>query len=222
MSGARRRLHVLVEGSTEEAIVRQVIAPHLESFGWDVTTSIVITKRPNAGPAHRGGVSSWAELRRRIRKLLGDSSLDVLTTVIDYYGFPSDAPGMSNRPAGSAMERVGYVEKACAADIDDDRFVANLALHEVEAWVFAAPDQLANLFGKPALAEKLRADARRAGGVEMINDGPSTAPSKRILCYVPTYSKTADGPLAISELGLGPLRDQCPHLHQWLCRLEGR
>jgi hypothetical protein len=50
--------------------------------------------------------------------------------------------------------------------------------------------------------------------------GPATAPSKRLLTHYPAYDKPLDGPLAVCELGLGKLREQCPHLDQWLARLE--
>jgi Domain of unknown function (DUF4276) len=59
-----------------------------------------------------------------------------------------------------------------------------------------------------------------AGGPELVNDGPDTAPSKRILKAYPTYRKVVDGPDAIELLGLGALRTVCPHLDAWLKRLE--
>jgi len=104
---------------------------------------------------------------------------------------------------------------------NDPRFVPHLALHETEAWVFAACDQLGELFDNPAIAKKLRADVQEAGGVELINDDPATAPSKRLIRYYPGYVKNLDGPLAIGALGLDALRNQCPHLDSWLDRLSG-
>lgn len=95
----------------------------------------------------------------------------------------------------------------------------HLVLHELEAWVFAAADELGLLHG-PEIAEKLRADEKLAGGPELVNDDPATAPSKRILRYCPGYAKTSDGPMAIEELGLSRLRARCPHLDAWLRPLE--
>jgi hypothetical protein len=74
------RLHLLLEGQTEETITRDIIGPHLESVGWFVAWSIIKTKRPAVGPAHRGGVGSWAHIERDVRLLLRDSSLTVVTT----------------------------------------------------------------------------------------------------------------------------------------------
>lgn len=215
-----RRLHLLVEGQTEETIVKDTVAPYLEDMGWYVDCSVVKTKRPASGPAHRGGVSCWAHIERDVRLLLQDSSIAVLTTLLDYYAFPADAPGMAGRPNGDAATKVEHVERAMEAAIGDERFLANLVVHEIEAWVFAACEQLGSLCDDVALARRLRQDVDKAGGPELVNDGPSTAPSKRLLRYRRDYVKTLHGPLAIDDLGLPKLREQCPHLDQWFAKLE--
>ncbi|GAA2971858.1 hypothetical protein LV75_005897 [Actinokineospora diospyrosa] len=71
MSDRLRRLHLLVEGYTEEAAVTEVLKPHLEQAGWAVTFSIIATRRVVSGPSNRGGVATWAKLKREIRLLLG-------------------------------------------------------------------------------------------------------------------------------------------------------
>jgi hypothetical protein len=217
-----RRLHLLVEGQTERIVVRDVLQPYLESTGWLVGSSIVATKRPATGPARRGGVSSWGKLEREIRRLLRDSGLDVLTTIVDYYAFPQDGPGMDTRPVSGAVQRVTHVEKALAKVIGDPRFVPHLTLHEVESWVFAAADQLGEWLGSRELAERLTFDSAAAGGPELVNDAPATAPSKRLLGYRSDYVKTEDGPAAIMELGVAGLRSRCPHLDGWLSELYRR
>ena len=87
-----------------------------------VSYSIIKTKRPAVGASYRGGVTSWKHVEREIRLLLRDTSIGVLSTLIDYYGFPDDAPGMADRPAGDAMARVVHVERAQADAIMDRRF----------------------------------------------------------------------------------------------------
>lgn len=196
-----------------------VLRPHLESLGWVTSLSLVKTKRPAVGPAHRGGVTTWAQVERDVRLLLNDSSIDVLTTVLDYYAFPDECPGMATRPAGDAYARVEHGERCLAQAVGDRRFRPNLVLHELEAWVFAAADELALLHG-PDLANRLKRDVAIAGGPELVDDGPTTAPSKRLLDYCPTYLKTSDGPAAVEELGLARLRAACPHLDAWLRTFE--
>lgn len=219
MTGAVRRVHLLVEGQTEEVVADSVIRPHLEGLGWVTSLSLIKTKRPASGPSHKGGITGWTQVRRDIRLLLNDTSLDVLTTLFDYYAFPADCPGMANRPPGDAYERVAHVEHCLAEAVGDRRFRPNLVVHELEAWVFAAAEELGEFFG-PELADRLRGDVSIAGGPELVNDGPATAPSKRLLDYCPGYVKTVDGPLAIQDLGLARLREQCPHLDGWLRAFE--
>jgi uncharacterized protein DUF4276 len=216
-----RRLHILVEGQTEEVVVNNVIGPYLSSEDLYVTTSILKTK-PAAGsdPAHAGGVSSWAKISREIKLLLGDTSTAMLTTLIDYYGFPDDAPGMADRPIGSPYARVEHVESALARAIDSGRFLPHLVLHEIEAWVLADCSRLSDLLGNSSDAERLAQVVAAESSPEMVNDGIDTAPSKRINGAYPMYRKTLYGPLAIADIGLEEIRRQCPHADRWLSMLE--
>lgn len=214
-----RRLHLLVEGQTEESVVRDELRPYLARHDIWVTYSLIATKRPAGGPNFKGGVTNWPKLERELRLLLRDSSLDMLSTVIDYYGFPDDGPGMRDRPVGDAYSRITHVEQAMAAVIGDRRFIPHLALHELETWVFASGDELGALHGDPALSRKLAGDVMTAGGPELVNDGPGTAPSKRLATYCPGYSKTLDGPIVIAEVGIVEIRRTCPHLDDWLTTL---
>jgi trehalose-6-phosphate synthase len=55
---------------------------------------------------------------------------------------------------------------------------------------------------------------------ELINDGETTAPSKRILKLIPTYKKITDGIIIARKIGLEIMREKCPHFNQWLTQLE--
>jgi hypothetical protein len=216
-----RKLHILVEGQTEEVIVNNVIGPYLSGEDLYVTTSILKTKPPAGGyPAHKGGASSWAKILREIRLLLGDTSTRMLTTLIDYYGFPYDAPGMADRPIGSPYARVEHVESALADAVDSGRFLPHLVLHEIEAWVLADCSRLADLLGNSSEATRLAQVVATESGPEMVNDGTDTAPSKRIKDIYPAYIKTLYGPLAIADIGLDEIRRQCPHADRWLNAIE--
>jgi hypothetical protein len=217
-----RRLHVLVEGQTEEAVARNVIAPFFTSGESHVTFSICPTSRPASGPAFKGGISAWAKLQPVLRNLLRDTSITVLTTLIDYYGFPKDGPGMLQRPRGTARRRVEHVEQALSAAIGDHRFLPHLALHEIEAWVLADCGRLGEFMGDSGPAAGLQRLVTQAGGPEQVNDGAETAPSKRILKAYPRYVKTADGPQIMTAAGLPAIRAACPHADAWLAKLETR
>ena len=197
-----RRLHILCEGQTEDVIARNAIEPHLSAAGVQVSWSIFTTKRPAGGPAFKGGLSRWPKLERELRLLLQDSSTTVLTTMFDYYAFPPDAPGMADRPSGSPYDRVRHVESALSEAIEDKRFLPNLVLHEIDAWVLADCGRLGQVLGDSGPAAELERIVQRESGPEMVNDGTDTAPSKRIIRAYPQYTKTIDGPLVIADAGL--------------------
>lgn len=215
-----QKLHILVEGQTEEVIVNNVIAPYLASGDLYVTTSILETKRPAAGPSIKDGVSSWAKILRDIRGLLEDTSMRMLTTLIDYYAFPGDAPGMTDRPTGTPYSRVEHVEAALLSAIDSGRFLPHLVLHEIEAWALVDCSRLTDLLGSSPDAASLAQVVAHESSPEMINEGVLTAPSKRIKSAYPAYNKTLDGPLAIADIGLDDIRRQCPHMNRWLSSIE--
>jgi hypothetical protein len=215
-------LHILCEGQTEEIIAGEVMDPHLSATDLRVTWSTFTTKRPAGGPAFKGGVSRWPKLERELRRLLHDSSTTVLTTMFDYYAFPSDAPGMADRPNGSAYDRVRHVESALARALDDRRFLPNLVLHEIEAWVLADCGRLGEAMGDGRPAAELERIVQQASGPELVNEGINTAPSKRIMNAYSRYTKTVDGPMVIADAGLDSIRSSCPHMDSWLRGVEER
>ncbi|MEU8394092.1 DUF4276 family protein [Nonomuraea sp. NPDC048892] len=143
-----------------------------------------------------------------------------MTTMLDYYGLPADAPGMATRPSGSPYDRVTHVERAMADTIGHSRFLPHLVLHELEAWVLVGHEALGELTGDDALAQAVRAMVTQARGAELVNDGVSTAPSKRLLRLYPRYRKTSDGPLVIAEIGIDTIRSTCPHADAWFSAMN--
>jgi Domain of unknown function (DUF4276) len=83
--------------------------------------------------------------------------------MFDYYAFPADAPGMADRPHGSPYARIQHVESALVKAIDDKRFVPNLILHEIEAWVFADCSRLGEVMGNLGPAAELESIVRPLG-----------------------------------------------------------
>jgi hypothetical protein len=215
-------LHILCEGQTEEIIAREVIGPHYAAADIRITQSIFTTRRPAGGPAFKGGLSRWPKLERELLLLLRDTSTTVLTTMIDYYAFPADAPGMADRPSASPYDRVRHVESALARAVEDRRFVPNLVLHEIEAWVLADCDRLGAVMGDGGPAAELARIVRQESSPELVDDGIDTAPSKRIMNAYPQYAKTIDGPLVIADAGLDSIRRSCVHANGWLREIEAR
>jgi len=214
-----KRALVLAEGQTEERFVKDVVAPQLLERGLIVTPTILTTKTVKNGPNFKGGVNSYAKIRRDLTRLLGDPTA-LVTTLIDYYGLPSDTPGTDSRPSGSALARVEYVEQAIATNLGSPpKFVPFLILHEFEALLFTSPEIVAAVVTAPERTPNLIA-AGQGLQPEEINDNPSTAPSKRIMGVFPEFRKALHGPTAANRIGLPAIREKCPHFNNWLLHLE--
>jgi hypothetical protein len=216
-----KRVLILVEGQTEETFVREVLAPHLLARNVALVPKLLVTKRIKSGGHFKGGAVSYAQVKGDLHRLLADTGAERITTMLDYYGLPEDFPGLEDRPVGTCYPRVEHVERAFQADIGHPRFLPYLALHEFEALLFTNPSRCAWIFSEaPGATEHMQAIRAGVASPEEINEGPTTAPSKRILRVFPGYQKTVHGPLAAIEYGLAPLRAACPHFHQWVSALE--
>ncbi|HYM59599.1 MAG TPA: DUF4276 family protein, partial [Thermoanaerobaculia bacterium] len=138
-----KRALILVEGQTEERFVKDVLAPAFWPRGLFFVPTLLVTKRVKSGPNFKGGVTSFARFQNDTRRLLNSSGGALVTTLLDYYGLPSDFPGMKTRPNGTPQQRVSHVEQAIRQHFGSPHhFIPFLALHEFEAWLFASPDAL--------------------------------------------------------------------------------
>lgn len=215
------RLLMLVEGQSEESFVKRTLTPHLAQYGVYVQPPIVLwTKRLPSGGGFRGGVSSWNQILKSLRPLTRDSNAWV-TTLLDFYGLPEDFPGLQDAlGVGTAHEKVAALQARFAAELNHQRFIPFLALHEFETWLFSAPNEVAEHFGSPHLATELDAAIEEAGGAELINHGAETHPKARLRNLVEQYKETSDGPALLGKIGIERVRSACPHFNGWLSRLE--
>lgn len=215
------RLLMLVEGQSEEIFVKHTLSPHLAQHGVFVESPIVLwTKRLPSGGGFRGGVSNWNQIRRDLLPLTRDGDAWV-STLLDFYGLPEDFPGLPEAlGAGNAREKIITLHERFSEEINYQRFIPFLALHEFEAWLFSAPDAVEAHFGKAHLAEKLRNAVQEAGAPELINHGATTHPKARLKNLVGAYKETSDGPTLLAKIGITAVRAACPHFDSWLQRLE--
>lgn len=218
------RLIVLVEGQTEEAFVKTLLTPHLVDRGVYVAATIVgkLTGQ-RRGHGKRGG-GHYRHWRRDLVRLLQSHSVDLrVTTLFDLYGLPKDFPGydaiMQSSQRGD--RRVAF-ERALAEDVKDHRLLPYIQQYEFEALVLAALPSLRQLLDAPDQLTGLTALEAEIATLapEDVNDGPDTAPSKRLLNHIPGYSKILFGELATVHAGLSALRRACPRFNGWIDHLE--
>ncbi|MGZ0151030.1 DUF4276 family protein [Kribbella sp. WER1] len=219
-----RQIAILVEGQTEAAFVHELLAPYLLPFGAYVTPVIVKTARLADGTTFKGGGMVWKHYENDLRKLLAATHYRCVSILVDFYAYPRNGPGAAccdrpHQPRRCVEVRVEEMRKAIA----DPRFVPHVVLHEFETWVIASVLASGAALGDRAAASKLRAEAQAvAGDIELLNDSPQTAPSKRVLRCWPDYDKVTDGIEVIRDAGLAAVIGECPGLKSWVDQLLGR
>lgn len=198
------RLAVVVEGLTEVAFVDQLFAAHLLDYGVYAT------------PTSLGGRITVERLASRMAELFW--SFDVVTSLVDYYGF-------ENRGDYSVGELEERIRTAALSEIgrpiDESRIVPYVQRHEFEGLLFSQVSAFGSVPGaeRSALGQ-LQSIRAQFATPEDINDNPNTAPSKRISWVLPDYNKRVNGPQVAQAIGLPTIRRECPRFNQWLTRLE--
>ena len=216
------RLYVTVEGQTEKEFADRVLKPHLTGYAIDVRPRVVLTNRKLG---KRGGILDFDKIRGDIGRLMKEDTLAEarFTTMVDLYALPSQFPGWAEaRKKTSPVERVQVLEKALETEFAEPRFLPFIQLHEFEALLYCDLAELQRrIVNSETGIKALRAETG-AMNPEDINEGASTAPSKRIIRHVPIYerNKVRVGAPAAAAIGLSALRSKCPHFGGWLSRLE--
>ena len=219
------RLHFIVEGQTEARFVNQVLAPHLAELSIVADARRVQTSH-KGGVKYSGGVSNYEQPKQDIlRWMRGDRGADArFTTMFDLYGLPSEFPGYSTAALiADPYEKVKAIEDALKADIHDWRFIPYIQLHEFEALILSDPARLIAQFQDNEDGIRRLVDlADRFKSPEHIDEGPNSAPSKRIIREIPEYArrKASAGPIVATNIGLPTLRQKCAHFAEWLIKLE--
>jgi len=219
---------VLCEGQTEQGFVEEVLRPYLQDRGVTGVKSILITtnKKINA----RGGMLTYkhAEMNLNLLRLTkhdNDYERHIFTTMFDLYALPDDFPGFSEASTiNDPYNRVKALEKSFLEAIDEKRFIPYIQLHEFEALLFCGISYLSKLYpGCEKRCEQLTNDLQKVGNPELIDNGPTTSPSKRIIKAIEgdrkthfNYNKPTTGKSVTKEIGIDKLRAKCPHFNEWV------
>jgi len=221
------RLYLFAEGQTELTFADTVLKPHLANLGLHLHPPVLIAHAKKKGRVHRGGGRKYVPMKNDILRFLSqekDASV-FFTTMIDLYAIHTDFPGLAEAERLRHMpdKRVDALELAFAKDIDDDRFVPYIQLHEYEAYLFSDPTWFSYFYDHhERQIAALKTIAKEKSTPELIDDGQRSAPSKRIIAELPDYgdAKAAVGPQVAELIGLDVIRSKCPHFAAWLSRLE--
>jgi hypothetical protein len=203
---------VVCEGETEETFVRRVLSVHL-------TQKIL-------KPSCLGGIepNGYKKLVGGVRQWLRTKGITHVTTMIDLYRLPSDFPRKPQAPS-DPYEKVCFLEKALAEEIQDARFIPYIMLHEFEALLLTKTGleiirKRAQVGESNALWKELQRDLARVEKPERLNDDVNSHPSARIKKIWPRFKKTTDGVGILEQVPWEELCAECHHFGDWIRKLE--
>lgn len=211
-----KRLIFIVEGETEKEFVENLITPKFNNeYGcYDITC--FITKRSH------GGVSKYNYIKEDILRVVNESDA-IVTTMFDFYMIPKDTPGYPDEESRlSHLQQVELMEESMYNDILDAcngrriNFLPYLELHEFEAMLFSSDAGIKEYFKDEANIKLFSSILKSFPNPEDIDNGPMTAPSKRMEKIIPDYEKPLYGNCMAMSIGLDVIMDKCPHFRNWI------
>ena len=216
------RIIIIGEGQTEQEFCNDVLQPHFNSKNIYLQNATI--KKTG------GGIVGWEALKHQIENHLKQDREVIVTLLIDYYGIKPNHnyPNWDEALAvinNNKYEAIGLIENGMLNDVDStlrNRFIPYIQLHEFEGLLFSKPDVFLNNF-EPAEFKDLPYLNLTVGeydNPEMINDGPQTAPSKRLKRILTGYDKIVYGSLLAQEIGLETIREKCLGFSNWIGKLE--
>ena len=208
------RVHIFCEGQTEETFVGEVLGSHFEGL------NIFIKPIVLGNGSQKGGISTYGKVKSQIERKCKEDRNSWITTMIDFYKLPTDFPKLVTPTGLSSFEKAKLVQQSFKADIGQPNFIANLMIHEFEGLLFSKPEAFENWCDDPQVVINLKRIRCGFESPEHINDGYTTAPSKRILSIFSQYDKVLHGSLVALDIGLETIRRECPMFNSWIECLE--
>jgi hypothetical protein len=230
------RLNFIVEGTTEEIFVRDVLEDFLAERYIFVSARRVETSRKQVrntdhykpgtqDKIYRGGVPNFEKVRRDINRWLIEDNSAYLTTMFDLYKLPDDFPRFDEAMRKSnPYEKVKIIEEGFREEITSSHFIPYIQLHEFEGLLFSnieVIDEVLRPYQDRSQLEMLREIRSQFATPEEINDGRNTAPSIRLLNLYESYNKVVFGSRIAKRIGIDNIRNECKHFDEWLVTLIG-
>lgn len=214
-----RAIYIIAEGPTEEEFINSLISPYFSARHPALDIRAI---KMETSPGHKGGDITFARYRRNVALLLKESNV-IVTSLIDFYQLKTDFPKYQEaQKLNQAKDKVAFLENACAEVIGSSRFVPYIQLHEFEALIFSSRRGFDEYFSHLTRreTEQLEAMFDQYPNPEMINDGSTTAPSKRLESIIPGYEKVLHGNIIALENGFPAILKACPRFKAWIMLLE--
>jgi hypothetical protein len=208
-------LQIIVEGKTEKGFVEKILYPYFFN-NFRISNIRTITLETSEG--HKGGNTSYSIFRKHVIRLLSGKETMMVTSLIDFYRLPNDFPNYEkSKTIKDPVKRVEEIEKACYEDINDERFLPYIQLHEIEALLFSSIEEFEILKPDKDQIQSLEEIVKKFPNPELIiNQGGNTAPSKRLEKIFDGYQKSLHGIWLADEIGIEKMRSKCPRFNKWV------
>lgn len=201
------RLAIVAEGRTEEEFVKRVLTESLRAR--DVEPYPILINQHGGSVTIHGLASNMVRLFR---------SFDAVTSLVDFYGFRGKGDATLDELERRIIEEI---ENRMPSVEDRRKIFPYVQQYEFEGLLFSDVSAFADLVHTPhGSVEMLKEIRSRFQTPEDINDSSDTAPSKRIVHFIPRYQKPVDGPVVAMKTGLDLIRAECPRFDDWVTRLE--
>ena len=209
-----KRLYIIVEGKTEFEFINELLCPFFSSIEIYQVTPLLL----NTSKTQKGGDISYDRFKNNIEEKLYKENDIIITSLIDFFRLKTDFPRYTESlKINDKVERVTFLENAIADDIKSERFIPYIQLHEFEGLLFSDTkgfDYFSSINSKNKII--LSEIIRNYPNPEMLNDGATTAPSKRLEQLILSYDKPFHGPIIALENTLVPIFAKCKRFKQWI------
>lgn len=207
------RIGVICEGKTECNFVSQSLEPYCWNESGVVLVPVELSARNGR---HRGGNVSVERLAEAV--YCNRYSFDRVTTLVDYYGF-RHVEGRSRTDLEADI-----LQAVCRKNPEmNPKFVhPYVQMYEFEALLFSDVSVFEAVFWdrwSQEIKTALEAVKTAFPNPETINNGPETAPSKRLQRIIPRYDKLLDSSDIALLAGVDAMRQACPNFNDWVERL---
>jgi len=220
-----KKLFIIVEGETEERFLRKVLyndfitqGIHIEAQQWMTNRKLGIG----------GGGSNFDLIENHLKRLMAKYQHDknvFISVMVDLYAFPKGGNTVYDEEVNrqqNGKNKALLLQVKMADRMQYQNFIPYVQLHEFESLLLSKPEALQAFYiDKAKEIENLKTEINGMHP-EDINETPEGAPSKRIIKYLPTYTKqkTTAGVATAEKIGLPFLRENCHHFNDWVKKLE--
>lgn len=217
-------LNILAEGQAEREFAQKTLGPYFEPFGIVADSRCVLTSRKKN---KKGGLENYQQVKNDLKRWISEEKgrHPFFTTMFDLYALPNDFPKFNESlKILDPYQRVEFLENAFSEDINYNKFIPYIQLHEFEALILANPEiLLLEYLDAHKQVEQLKKIVENYdNNPERVNTGNTTAPSKRIISLIPEYegNKVSVGAVLAGIDGVKVQKERCKHFADWIEKIE--